>query len=129
MNNTDSKALHNNTVRLALFLILAIGLTAGFAQRADAHDVDHRVYKWYPQYSQVREYKREFPHWLRKDRDFKRWYHHNQFNRVRRVSWNRLYDMYRYERTHYAYKPHKRQRNHSYIRYDNYYADNRRRRH
>lgn len=128
MKTSDSKAVSTNTVRLALMCMLTVGLLAGFAQRADAHDQRHRAHHWSPQYTYTREYRREFPRWLRHDRDFRRWYHYNRFHHVRRISWNRLYDVYRHDRAHHAYKKRKHWQRHARVRNHGYYADTRRRR-
>ena len=45
------------------------------------------------------KYKRSknMPYWLERDRSFRHWYQDSRLRKDRRISWNRLFDIYRYE--------------------------------
>lgn len=45
------------------------------------------------------------PRWLKRDRSFRRWYKHTRLRKNRRLSWNRLFDIYLWE---HSYKRHRR---------------------
>lgn len=86
------------TYRL-LSALFAATLFGTLAQPAEAHKVDFRppvTYHYYYQHGSPYV----FPRWLRKDRDFQRWYRRSDYRYIRGASWQRLYDMYRYETSH-----------------------------
>jgi hypothetical protein len=53
-------------------------------------------------------YKRakEMPHWLKRDRSFRRWFHDTRLRKNRRLSWHQLFDIYRAEHSYYRYRRH-----------------------
>lgn len=53
----------------------------------------YRNYRYSSSYQRVRS----VPGWLRHDRSFRRWYDRSQLRRNHRLSWNELYDAYRWE--------------------------------
>ena len=80
-------------------VLLALALPVALTQPAAAHKVDFRTpvtYHYYYQHGNPYV----FPRWLRKDRDFQRWYRRSDYRYIRRASWRRLYDMYLYEKSH-----------------------------
>lgn len=88
--------------------LLAVAVLGAFAQPAAAHKVDFRPpasYHYYYQHGSPYL----FPRWLRKDRDFQRWYRRSDYRYIRGANWRRLYDMYLYEK---SYRRHRHR--HSY---------------
>jgi len=49
---------------------------------------------------------KKMPKWLKKDRSFRRWYEHTRLQRVRSLSWNDLFDIYRWEYSYFRYRRH-----------------------
>lgn len=77
--------------------------------RSDKHYSRHydRDYRSPRRNHIVVKYKRSknMPNWLERDRSFRHWYQHSKVRKDRRISWNRLFDIYRYElRTHRPYR-------------------------
>lgn len=108
------------TQRVALALVLSVGLMLSAMQPAAAHKVEFR-----PVVSSNHHYQRTrhgrsfvFPRWLRKDRDFQRWFLRSEYRylngHVRSADWHQLYRQYRYE-THYWRKRNKRMQGRVYI--------------
>jgi hypothetical protein len=54
------------------------------------------------------EYRRahQMPHWLKHDRSFRHWYKHTRLRRNHHLSWDRLFDIYRWEHFHSHYRRH-----------------------
>ena len=91
--------------KLMTAALIAGGLMLLHSPEATAH---HGVRDTYhaPAYIYVDHRRADhMPRWLRKDRDFRRWYRHSTLRRDRRLAWFQLYDIYRWERrwglTHY----------------------------
>jgi len=82
--------------RTAWSLIFGMGLMLANVPEASAHKVEYRPYIVYDHYAYAGS--RHFPRWLRKDRDFQRWYLYSNYRMNRHMSWHRLYDIYKYER-------------------------------
>lgn len=61
-----------------------------------SYDRDYRSQRGH--YYNVK-YKRpkHMPTWLKHDRQFHRWFKHSHLRADRRISWNRLFDIYLYE--------------------------------
>jgi len=93
----NSKA-NNCMKRTAWSLILGMGLMLANVPEASAHKIEYRPYVVYDHYTYARS--RHFPRWLRKDRDFQRWYLYSNYRTNRHMSWHRLFDIYKYERRH-----------------------------
>ncbi len=49
---------------------------------------------------------KKMPRWLKKDRSFRRWYEHTQLQRIRTLSWNQLFDIYRWEYSYFRSRRH-----------------------
>ena len=62
------------------------------ADGARAHDRGH--------YVEIRR-RHEMPRWLRRNTDFRHWYRRSPLSRYRQISWNQLYDIYRWERRYF----------------------------
>lgn len=75
--------------------------------RSDQHYSRHydRDYRPHRRYHYSAKYKRSkhMPYWLERDRSFRRWYRHSQFRSDRRVSWNRLFNIYLYEQRYHRH--------------------------
>lgn len=69
--------------------------------RTDKHYSRHydRDYRPHRRYHKAVKFKRSknMPYWLERDRSFRHWYRHSMLRKDRRISWNRLFDIYRYE--------------------------------
>ncbi len=98
--------------RTIFSLLFGAGLVLLSSADATAHEVEDRPY--YVQHNYAYARARVFPGWLRSNREFQRWYMHNQYHFKRRVSWPSLYDIYRFERRH---------RRHGRRIYDKVYRD------
>ena len=59
-------------------------------------------------YYRASAYKRanKMPHWLKHDRSFRRWYEHTQLRRDRYLSWQVMFDIYRWEHSGRRYRKH-----------------------
>lgn len=100
--------------RTILALVCGTGFALLSAPDASAHEVEYRPY--YVQSHYIYAGSRFYPRWLRRNREFQRWYVHNQYRFRRHLSWHRLYDIYRFERRH---RRHGRKSYHKfYRRYD-----------
>ena len=106
--------------------IIAAGLTMGMTPEAAAHpeargyhdgpkysDRDRRAHSrdYYERNSYRRDYyqhKRasKMPRWLKKKKSFRRWYKDSPISKYRFLSWNQLYDIYRWERAYFRYHRH-----------------------
>jgi hypothetical protein len=84
--------------RTIFSLVFGAGLVLLSAVDASAHEVEYRPY--YVQHHHAYARTRIFPAWLKRNREFQRWYMHNHYRFKRHISWPRLYDMYRFERRH-----------------------------
>ncbi len=80
-----------------------------------AYDVDYRRESHSRDYYARNRYEREYykhkragkmPKWLKKKKSFRRWYRDTPLNRYRFLSWNQLYDIYRWERSYFLYHRH-----------------------
>ncbi len=91
----NSKANHWMK-RTVWSLILGMGLMLANVPDALAHKAEYRPYIVYDHYAYGGS--RHFPRWLRKDREFQRWYLYGHYRVNRHLSGHRLYDIYKYER-------------------------------
>jgi len=77
---------------VALSMVVMLG-TVAVVPDAAAHGVTKSRYVDYQRYG----YRRSmpvFPRWLRAKRDFQQWYLYSNYRFMRRMSWERLYDLY-----------------------------------
>ena len=82
-----------NTNRIMTRTIFLLVLAAA---NASAHEVEYRPY--YVQSHYVDARSRFYPAWLRRNREFQRWYMRNQYRFQRHIGWHRLFDIYRFEK-------------------------------
>ena len=119
---------HSKRRQLVWSCALLVGLSAFAAPQAEAHGRAYVPAPYYERYVDIDD-RRYFPRWLRKDRDFRRWYKRSHFHHVRYIGWQRLYDLYlidRYQQRrlnrHYKYSRNKYRDHHRYRdRYDRRY--------
>jgi len=86
---------HILTRTISLLIIGTCLFLAGTADAA-AHQTEHRTYV--VQYHYTHGQKKASPSWLRRNRDFQHWYLHSRYRSMHRLSWQRLYDIYRIEK-------------------------------
>ncbi len=114
--------------------ILTIALIAGGlllleSPEAAAHKEIRNVYPPSFHYRVESRRAKHMPHWLHHKKSFRRWYRNSRLRHNRRLSWNRLFDIYRWER--YQAKVHRRSHRHrdwyaddyGYKRHRNWYDD------
>ncbi len=77
-------------------LIIGACLFLTGAADASAHEIAFRPYVVHRQYAAGQT--RLFPGWLRRNREFQRWYLNTRYLSMRRLSWQRLYDIYSFEK-------------------------------
>jgi hypothetical protein len=107
--------------KFGLGLLLAAGLFSLDVSPASAHQQYDRVHVYSDGYRHATMRHNSMPRWLRHDRQFRRWYEHTPLRRYRRIGWNELYDIYRWERRYFSPR--------NYYKRDKHYRDDRRRRH
>ena len=49
---------------------------------------------------------KEMPRWLKRNKSFRHWIRHSRLRQNRRLSWNELFDIYRWEHSNYRYYSH-----------------------
>jgi len=111
--------------KIILSTVIACGLLLLDAPEAAAHEARYEQHRSTPYYSydrgayrhdgyrkgHRRDYRHDYygsryervhkmPRWLKHDRAFRHWFKHSRLRRNRYVSWNELFDIYRWE---YAY--------------------------
>ena len=77
-------------------LIIGTSLFLAGATDASAHKTDYRSYVVHRQYSS--SHTRTFPGWLRRDREFQHWYLNTRYRAMPRLSWQRLYNIYCFDK-------------------------------
>lgn len=60
----------------------------------------YRHYGYAPNYRRVKH----MPRWLSRNRSFVHWYDHTHHRRDRRLAWEVLFDIYRWEHSHHRYR-------------------------
>ena len=97
--------------KFSVALLLATGLFLIDVSPAAAHSgVDGiRVDRYDYQFHSVRRHN--MPRWLWRDKGFRHWYQRSPIKRFRRISWNQLFEIYRWERRYF--------RGRYYASYDN----------
>ena len=114
----------NKVISLA---VVAAGLMFFYAPEAAAHeevrttrvvpayDVDKRRHAHSRDYYERNRYERDYyrdnrakkmPNWLKRKKSFRRWYKNTPLNRYRFLTWNQLYDIYKWERSYFLYSRH-----------------------
>lgn len=100
--------------RLVWSLVIMSALALASVPEASAHGSHYRAYDRH----HVVRHSHSYPYWLRRNHEFHRWYLHSHYRNHYYLSWNRLFDIYRYERRYQ--RPHRRYDRHSHSRHHNY---------
>jgi hypothetical protein len=108
--------------KILISTVIAFGLLLLDSPEAAAHEETYSQYTSHNIDKSVRksasrdryrdEYRRDnrkttptrakkMPRWLKEDRSFRRWYEHTQLQRIRTLSWNQLFDIYRWEYSYF----------------------------
>ena len=80
--------------RLVWTLLIASAMGLATVPEASAHGSHNRAYDRHA----VVRYGHRYPYWLRRHYDFQRWYVRSRYRYDFYMSWDRLYDIYGYER-------------------------------
>jgi len=100
MKSTVNTTMNTIVRRVALPMIVSFGIVLVHAPTAEAHKTNYRPLVT-SDYYHARDRAYGMPHWVRKDRDFKRWFLHSRYRYARWQNWPMLYDRYAYERRTY----------------------------
>ena len=106
--------------------ILTIALIAGGlllleSPEAAAHKEVRIAYPPSVHYHVESRRAKHMPYWLYRKKSFRRWYRNSRLRRNRHLSWNQVFDIYRWER--FQAKAHRRGHRHHYWYDDNYGYD------
>ncbi len=97
--------------RLVWSLLIAGALSLVSVPEASAHG---NRYASYDRHTVVR-YGESYPYWLRRNVDFGRWYLRSHYRHDLYLGWDRLFEIYRYERKyHRLYRHYDRRGRHRY---------------
>ncbi len=103
--------------KLMTTALVAGGLMLMNSPEAAAHKEVRNVYQpqaYYQSYGHIDVRRSDhMPRWLKRERSFRKWYKHTSLKRNRRLAWNQLFDIYRWERRF----------GRTYHRSDNYWND------
>lgn len=71
-----------------------------------SYDRDYHMHRDQRSKRYQKKFKRSkhMPFWLSQDRSFRRWFRHTRFKANRRLSWHRLFEIYRYERRYHRHR-------------------------
>ena len=112
-------------------LMAVTGLLLGASQVAEAHGTNYRAHNSSGYYQGNFYRKQHMPRWLWNKRSFRHWYFRTPLRFNRRVAWQQLHDVYRWERR-YGNRGHYRARysvsKRHYDRNGHYWKDDDRRR-
>lgn len=116
-------------MKIIALLIASGGLLLTMAAPASARDAGHYDHDRADRNYYYTERQSEMPRWLRRERAFRAWYRRSPNHRRRAMSWDRLYNAYRWERRYSPRYPKRYYNDHNrYDRYDDGRHDSRSRR-
>lgn len=92
--------------KLGISLLLAAGLFGLDVSPVAAHPQADRVQVHSDGYRFNARRHDAMPRWLSRDKRFRHWYRHSPLKRYRRLGWNELYDIYRWERRYFGSRKH-----------------------
>lgn len=95
--------------KLSVGLLLAASLFLIDVTPAAAHQEINRVSVYGERHHAEHRYQRAMPRWLKRDRQFRRWYRHTPLKRFHRLNWRQLYEIYSWERAYFS-QPRRRYR-------------------
>ena len=102
--------------RVMTTALIAGGLMLMNSPEAAAHKEGRQTHQppaYYQYYNGVdMRRSKHMPRWLQRNESFRRWYRHTALQRNRRLAWNELFDIYRWER-HYGNRYDRRSRDHN----------------
>ena len=86
---------------------LLLGGTLAFAlvPAASAHDVVRKAHRAHNSYYTIHTAP-AYPRWLRRDRDFQRWYVRSRYRYLRPMAWDRVYRIYRRDLAYHRHGRH-----------------------
>lgn len=92
--------------KMMIAAVIAGGLMLMNSPEAAAHKKEVRNVHWVPAYVHIELRRSErMPRWLKRNKAFRHWYANTSLRRDRRIAWDQLYDIYRWEarwgRSHY----------------------------
>ena len=88
--------------KLAISLLLAAGLILIDVSPAAAHSSVERVHvKSYGHRAHELRHH-QMPNWLRRDHRFHHWYRNTPLRHYPQISWNQLFEIYRWERRYFG---------------------------
>ena len=87
--------------RISVGLLLAASLFFLDVSPAAAHQGVDRVRDHGHSYRIEARRFYEMPRWLKRNTSFRHWYRHTPLKRYRQISWNQLYEIYRWERRYF----------------------------
>ncbi len=102
MNYTTTRTTRYPIKRLLLSCVLIAGFTAVFVPQAMAHEPAYKS-SWHYDRHAVVDHRHRMPHRLRHNKAFRYWYGHSRYQYQPYLSWNRLYDLYRYHRYYHRH--------------------------
>jgi hypothetical protein len=105
----------NKIITVAL---IAGGLLLLDSPEAAAHKEVRNAYQSSANFRFVAQRAKLMPRWLKRNKSFRKWYQHTRLRRNRHLAWNRLFEIYRWERVHL------RQHRRDDHRYRDYYGSN-----
>ncbi len=76
-----------------------------YSRDYNRHYDSHRGKRW-DKHDYRYQRSKHMPKWLKKDRSFKRWFNHTHWRADRRISWDRLFQIYLFEHRRYGYRWH-----------------------
>jgi hypothetical protein len=87
--------------KLTVGLLLAAGFFFADVTPVAAHQgADHgRMYNHGYQFEARRH---EMPVWLKRNKHFRHWYRHSPLRHYRQIRWNKLFEIYRWERRYFG---------------------------
>lgn len=93
---------------LGLSALLVAGLLGLDISPAAAHPGAHEVRVFNDGYRHEFRREQSMPRWLKRNRSFRHWYRHSPLKRFRRISWDQLYEIYRWEHSYFTNRFHGR---------------------
>jgi hypothetical protein len=91
---------------ITLFLILGAAVV-GASQSAAAHERSYAHHDS-PRHSQIAAHRdHRMPGWLRKKKDFRRWYKRSTLRQYHALAWWQVYEIYRWEKRHHRHHQHR----------------------
>ena len=77
---------------------------AGYRNRSHSREYYKRNGRDYDAYRHYRAQK--MPRWLKRKQSFKRWYRQTPLRQYRFLTWDQLFEIYRWERSYFRYHRH-----------------------